>query len=170
MPPNVDMLVRMKLSNQAATEATSAQVQGILSIDDFAEMDKDGEELVFCQLTHPGDCCENTAVGILNFGLVYCYVNYKYQVGRLIDFESVTLADVKRLKTQELLERNHKDPTIMPTIDFENWPKMMDSLDQWVKGHCGLDDSLLGYVIRKPSDIFPPAAVDDPPMGAADSI
>ena len=54
MPPNDDMLVRMKLSNQAATEVTSAQGQGISSLDNFAEMDKDGVELVFRQLTRPG--------------------------------------------------------------------------------------------------------------------
>ena len=54
MPPNVDMLVWMKLSNQAATEVTSAQGQDISSLDDFAEMDKDGVELVFRQLARPG--------------------------------------------------------------------------------------------------------------------
>ena len=49
MPSNDDMLVRMKLPNQATTEAhlSSAQGQGILSIDNFAEMEKDGEELVY---------------------------------------------------------------------------------------------------------------------------
>ena len=54
MPPNDDMLVWMTLSTQASTEVTSAQEQGILSLDDFAEMDKDGVELVFLQLTRPG--------------------------------------------------------------------------------------------------------------------
>ena len=48
MPQNVDMLVWMKLSNQAATEVTSAQGQGISSLDNFAKMDKDEVELVFC--------------------------------------------------------------------------------------------------------------------------
>ena len=62
MPPNNDILVWMKLPN----EATS---QGISSIDNFAKMDKDGEELVFRQLScHEG--VEHTAVGQLNFGLV----------------------------------------------------------------------------------------------------
>jgi len=84
----------------------------------------------------------------------------------VITFASVTLAAVKQLKAQELLERNHKDPTMVPTIDFKNWAKTMDSLDQWVRGHCGVDNSSLGYVIRKPEDL----SADDPPMGAADSI
>ena len=77
---------------------------------------------------------------------------------------------IKRLKAQQLLERNHKDPTNVPTIDFRNWPKTMDSLEQWVTGHCGVNDSSLGYVIRKPPDLFPPTAADDPKMGAAGSI
>ncbi len=68
-----------------------------------------------------------------------------------------------------MLERNHKDPTIVPTIDFKKWVKMMESLDQWVRGHCGVDDSLLGYVIRKPENLFPPAAANDPPMRAVGS-
>jgi hypothetical protein len=47
---------------------------------------------------------------------------------------------------------------------------MMDELDQWVTGHRGLYNSLLGYVIRKPPDLFPPADADDPTMGATGSI
>ena len=88
----------------------------------------------------------------------------------MITFASVTLVAVKQLRAQELLERNHKDPTIAPTINFKNWAKTMESLDQWVRGHCGVDNSLLGYVIRKPPDLFPPADADDPTMGAAGSI
>jgi len=170
MPPKVEMFVRMKLSNQAAAQVTTGQWQGISSLEDFAKMDKEGAELVFCQQTRPGDWCELTAVGQLNFGLVYFYVHHNYRGGCLFNFESVTLADVKRLKDQEQLERNHKDPTIVPTIDFDSWPKMMDELDQWVTGHRGLYNSLLGYVIRKLPDLFPPVDADDPTMGAAGSI
>ena len=88
----------------------------------------------------------------------------------MITFPSVTLAAVKQLKAQELLERTHKDPTIAPTIDFKNWARTMESTDQWIGGHRGVDGSSLRYVIRKPEHLFPPAAADDPPMGAADSM
>ena len=55
MPPNNDMLVWMNFPNQATTEAKSAQGQGILSIDNFAKMYKEGAELVNCQLSrHEG--------------------------------------------------------------------------------------------------------------------
>ena len=84
MPPNVDMLVWMKLSNQAAAEVTSASGQGISSLDNFAEMDKEGVELVFRQLACPGgvDAAGNqnlgikiSAIGQLNFGLMCYYIN-----------------------------------------------------------------------------------------------
>ena len=83
MPANVDMLVRMKLSNEAAVEVTSNAGQGLSSIDDFAEMDKEGVELVFRQLARPGgvDAAGNrnpgikvSAVAQLNFGLMCYYV------------------------------------------------------------------------------------------------
>ena len=85
MPPNVDMLVRMKQSNQAVTEVTSAQGQGISSLDNFADMDKDRVELVFRQLARPGgvDAQGNQNPGIkisadgqLNFGLMFHYLKH----------------------------------------------------------------------------------------------
>ena len=180
MPANVDMLVRMKLSDEAAAEVTSNAGQGLSSIDDFAEMDKDGVELVFRQLARPGgvDAAGNrnpgikvSAVAQLNFGLMCYYVKHKKQrVDRSVTFASVNLAAVKRLKAQEQLEKNHKDPTIVPTIDFKNWPKTMELLDQWVKGHRGVHGSSLGYVFRRAENLFPPAAADDPPTGDADSV
>jgi hypothetical protein len=101
--------------------------------------------------------------------MCYYVKHMQDRVDRDITFPSVTLAAVKRLKAQQLLEQTHKDPTITPTIDFKNWPKTMDVLDQWVRGHRGVDGSSLGYVIRKSTNLFPPAAADDPPMGAGES-
>ena len=45
----------------------------------------------------------------------------------------------------------------------------MDSIEQWIKGHCGVDGSSLGYVTRKSINLFPEAAATDPAMGDADS-
>ena len=125
MPANVDMLVRMKLLNAAAVEVTSAMGQGISTLVEFAEMDKEGIELVFRQLARPGgvDAAGNrnpgikiSAVSQLNFGLMCYYVKHKQdRVDRTITFANVTLVAVKKLKTQQLLEMNHKDPTIVLT-------------------------------------------------------
>ena len=50
----IAMLQRMKLSAEAAGETTSATGQAISTIPDFAEMDKEGVDLVFRQLARPG--------------------------------------------------------------------------------------------------------------------
>ena len=44
------MLIRMKLSAEAAGEITCATGQAISTIPNFAEMDKEGVDLVFHQL------------------------------------------------------------------------------------------------------------------------
>ncbi len=48
------MLSCMKLSAEAAAEITSVTGQAISTIPYFAEMDKEGVDLVFCQLARPG--------------------------------------------------------------------------------------------------------------------
>jgi len=60
----IAMLQRMKLSAEAAGEITSATGQAILTIPDFAEMDKEGVDLVFCQLARPG----GAGIKISNYG------------------------------------------------------------------------------------------------------
>ena len=46
----------------------------------------------------------------------------------------------------------------------------MDAIDQYIRGHRGVDGSLLGYVTRKSTKLFPPVAADDPTVGDVDSI
>ena len=59
----IAMLQRMKLSAEAAGEITSAMGQGISTIVDFAEMDKEGVDLVFRRLECPGGA---NAAGVRN--------------------------------------------------------------------------------------------------------
>ena len=134
------MLQRMKLSAEAAGEIMSATGQAILSVPDYAEMDKEGVDLVFCQLVRPGGAnaagvrdpgIKISAIGQQNFGLMCYYIKHKLnRVDRAVTFISVTLPSVKSLKAQKLLERNHKDPVTVPSIDFKNWPKTMDAIEQ----------------------------------------
>jgi hypothetical protein len=56
----------MKLSADAAAEITSVTGQAILTIPDFAEMDKEGVDLVFFRLARPGGA---NAAGVRNRGV-----------------------------------------------------------------------------------------------------
>ena len=173
------MLTCMKLSADAAAEITSATGHRILTIVNFSEMDKEGFDLVFFQLARPGGAdaaavrnpgIKFSAIGQQTFGLMYYYIKHKLcWVDWAVTFVSVTLPAVKSLKAQELLERDHKDPITVPGIDFKNWPKTMDDIEQWIKGYRAVEGSLLGYVTRKTINLFPEAAAADPAMGDADS-
>ena len=117
------MLQRVKLSAEAAGKITSATGQAISTIPNFAEMDKEGVDLVFRQLARPGGAnaagvrnpgIKISAIGQQTFGLMCYYIKHKLShVDREVTFVSVTLPAVKSLKAQELLERNHKDPVLV---------------------------------------------------------
>jgi hypothetical protein len=91
MPPKVEMFVWMKLSNQAATQVTTDQWQRISSLDDFAEMDKEGAELAFCQLPCPrgvdaaGNGIKITTDGQQEFGLIMDAIEEWEQGHREVD-------------------------------------------------------------------------------------
>ena len=136
----IAMLQRMKLSAEAAGEITSATGQAISTIANFAEMDKEGDDLVFRQLARPGGAnaagvrspgIKISAIGQQTFGLMCYYIKHKLScVDWAVTFVSVTLSAVKSLKAQELLKMNHKDPITVFGIDFKNWPKTMDAIEQ----------------------------------------
>jgi hypothetical protein len=92
MPTNLDMLVWMKLSNQAAVEVTLARGQGILSLDSFSEMYKDGVELEFCQLARPGGVDAGIKIstdGQQRFGLMMDAIKQWEQGHREVDNSSL---------------------------------------------------------------------------------
>ena len=80
----------------------------------------------------------------------------------------MTLVLVNNMKTHILQESIAKDPTVVPTIDTKNWPRTMESVENYIRVHLGVDKTPLSYAIRV--DLFPPRAADDPTFGAADSV
>ena len=71
----IAMLTRMKLSAEAAGEIMSATGQAISTIPDFAEMDKEEVDLVFCQLARPGGAgIKISTDGQQTFGLTMDFV------------------------------------------------------------------------------------------------
>ena len=111
----IAMLVRMKLSNEAAIEITSGTGQGITTVVGFAEMDKDGVDLMFRQLARPGGVdaagvrnpgIKISALGHQTFGHMCYYANHMLnRVDRALTFPSITLATVKKLKLKSCWRR-----------------------------------------------------------------
>ena len=49
---------------------------------------------------------------------------------------------------QRDMESKHEDPTVVPTVDSKDWPQTLESDVEYIYGFCGVDGSLLSYVIR----------------------
>jgi hypothetical protein len=72
------------------------------------------------------------------------------------------------MKPQMLQESTAKDPTVVPTINFKNWPRTMDLLKNYIQGHMGVDKTPFSYAIC--TKLFPTRAADDSIFGAVVSV
>ena len=171
-------LQRMGFTAAAATELTSAAGQDLSTLEEFAELDSEGQKSLWRLLARPvglnaqgvrdpGIKTSGKAQG--NFGLMCYYINHvARRTDRTVTWASVTLAQVKTMKPQILQETTAKDPAVAPTIDVKNWPRTMELVENYIRGHLGVDKTPLSYVIRV--DLFPPPAAGDPIFGTADSV
>ncbi len=127
-----NMLQRMGLSLEAATEVVNVNGQNLSVLEDFLQIeDKDVETL--CRvIRRPGGV---NAAGNLNQGmqvLAMAEVNLKrmcYQlrhhtrVSHPVVWADVTLLSVRALSAQAEMEASHRDPITLPVTDSMNWTK-----------------------------------------------
>ena len=171
-------LQRMGFTAAAATELTSAAGQDLSTLEEYAELDSGGQKSLWQLLARPVGLnaegerdpgIKTSGKAQANFGLLCYYVTHTSKhADRNLTWASVTLAQVRTMKPQILQESTAKDPTVVPTIDMKNWPRTMESVESYIRGHLGVDKTPLSYAIRV--DLFPPLAADDPIFGAADSV
>ena len=170
-------LQRMGFTAAAAAELTSAAGQDLSTLEEFAELDSEGQKLLWRLLARPvglnaqGDRdpgIKTSGKAQANFGLMCYYINHVMKrTDRTLTWAGVTLPQVKTMRPQIQQEDTAKDPAVVPTIDAKNWPRTMESVENYIRGHLGVDKTPLKYVIRV--DLFPPPAANDPIFGAADS-
>ena len=58
-----------------------------------------------------------------------------------------TFDNVRLLRNLKEREKKHKDPVVSPFIDANNWPKTMESLEDYLRGNIGVIGVLLSYVM-----------------------
>jgi len=171
-------LQRMGFTLAAATELTSAGGQDLSTKEEYGELDSDGQSRLWRLLARPvglnpngvrDEGIKTSSKAQTNFGLMCYYINHlTKRADRATTWTAITLPLVKSMKPQMLQESTAKDPTVVPTIDFKNWPRSMESLENYIRGHMGVDKTPLSYTIR--TELFPPRATDDPTFGAAGSV
>jgi hypothetical protein len=95
-----------------------------------------------------------------NLKLASFYLRHQERIGRTADYADVTLDSVRSLRDLRQYEKDHVDPTTEPTIDTKDWSATMEAIEEWLRGHLGVNKVPLAYVVRKEKEV--PASADDP--------
>ena len=171
-----NMLQRMGLSVEAATEVCYVNGQNLSTEDDFLQLgDKDIETL--CRvIRRPGGV---TPAGTLNQGMqvsamaetnlkrMVFQMTHTVRVSRAVVFQDISLVSVRALSAQAEMEASHKDPTALPVMDPKNWTKNFEAIDEYFRGTRGQKKHPLKYVFR--DLLVPPLAAVDPQTGVVGS-
>ena len=76
------------------------------------------------------------------------FISHYDRISRVIMTQNITLVKVRDMYHQRDMESKHEDPTVVPTVDSKDWPQTLESDVEYIYGFCGVDGSLLSYVIR----------------------
>ena len=76
-------------------------------------------------------------------------------------FDDTTMGNIRILARQKETEEKYQDPEIPGKLDSNDWPNTMDSLEEYLRGFCGMNGVTLSYVPRR--EIMPSVKEDDPP-------
>ena len=172
------MLIRLGLSDEAATEITSPTGQNLSAIEDLAELGGSEIKTLFSSLMRPGGLMTGggrnygihvNMISQTNFGAM-CFLSRHVtkRQDRALTAGDITLLRVKKAKAMQVMEENHTDPSVLPVYDVKNWPKTMEMVIQYVEGFRAQDGSRMSYMLRQ--SLFAPSAADDPSYGVAGSI
>ncbi len=97
----------------------------------------------------------------LNIKLAAYYVRHHLdRVSHDCDAASITLAVVRAVCKLKEYEENYKAPDEKPKIDDKEWPKMFESIDDYLARINGEQNLPLAYVIRRNTAV--PPDEDDP--------
>ena len=89
-----------------------------------------------------------------------CYViRYHVRVSRTFDIAGMTLAIVRSYESFREGEKDHEDLEA-PTLNDKDWPRTMESIQNWLRGCHGQTHIPLSYVVRKETAV--PLEADDP--------
>ena len=90
-----------------------------------------------------------------NLKLSRFFINHKERIVRVVVPTDITL-DIRSLlcKLNEN-KKEHTDPLVYPVIDAKTWPKTMECLEEYLRGHIGFKGVPLSYVVRYKESVAP---------------
>ena len=148
-------------------------VQGMDDLGEFTLLTNEEVEGLCKVVRRPGGTIPNPQVGaglpatIPNPGLqvslraennlkMACYyLRFKEKTSRAVTPAQITLPNVRALKDHREWEKTHDDVEA-PEINLRDWPRIIESIEEWLRGCSGVTGIPLAYVIRDTIDV--PAA------------
>lgn len=98
-------------------------------------------------IQNPGVSVNQRAEGHLK--LLSFYLRHQARVSRTVTAVDITLETIRSVRDLREFESTYKAPTETPTINAKDWPKTMESIEEYLRSYLGERKIPLAYVIRK---------------------
>ena len=95
-----------------------------------------------------------------NLKLASFFRKHKIRTGRVVVSTNIKLDNVRLLRELKESKKEHTDPLVSPVIDTNNWPKTMESLEDYLRGDIGVKGVPLYYVVISKEAVAP--SLDEP--------
>ena len=150
------MLSWMKLTDEAIGVVIANESQGLTTIDGFSQLNEKFVEGIWRVLRNPG----GTTGGVYNTGvavsemteailqLIIYYIKSFKSIGRTCTHADTDLSKFRAVYHQRDMEESHKDPKVVPTVDPRDWPKTLETVEEYIRGFHGVDVQPLIYGLR----------------------
>ena len=88
------------------------------------------------------------------------YIKHLKSIGRTCTHVDFELSKVRVVYHQQDMEEAHKDPEVVPTVNPRDWPKTLETVEEYIRRFCGVGGQPLSYGLRY--DFIAPVAASDP--------
>ena len=109
------------------------------------------------QIPNPGIAVSMVAEN--NLKLCSYFLHFQDRTSRTVAAAGNDRDAVRALKDYKLWEETHEDVEA-PEINPRDWPRTIEAIEEWLRGHLGVTKIPLAYVVREEIEVLPEA--DDP--------
>ena len=149
------VLAQMNLIYESVGVIIANDGQGIITIDDIAQLNEKYVEVIYQVLRRDGGTeggmsnpgVAESAMDEANLQVMIYYINKFKRIGHTCTHAYVELAKVWVIYHQRDMEESHKDPEVVLTIDPKECPKSLETVEEYTRGFQEVDGQPLSYVL-----------------------
>jgi hypothetical protein len=85
--------------------------------------------------------------------LLAFYLRHQKRISIVVNMANITLDSIRTLHELRDYKSSYKSPDNPPTINAKDWPKTMESIQEYLRSYVGEHKIPLAYVVRKDEDV-----------------